>query len=40
MNSAEWIEEKRWSPVMNPDERDTRYAMWKRAVERSLGWVS
>jgi glycerol kinase len=37
---AEWIEEKRWSPKMNPDERDTRYAMWKKAVDRSLDWVS
>ncbi|KAH1010801.1 hypothetical protein HUJ05_005044 [Dendroctonus ponderosae] len=27
-------------PTSTEDERDTRYAKWKMAVQRSLGWVS
>jgi glycerol kinase len=36
---ANWIEDKRWQPAMSADQRDARYADWKRAVERSLGWM-
>ncbi|HEV2249545.1 MAG TPA: glycerol kinase GlpK [Candidatus Limnocylindria bacterium] len=30
----------RFEPAMGTDERDSRYAGWLRAVERSRGWVS
>ena len=30
----------RYEPRMSADERDTRYAQWRRAVERSRGWAS
>jgi glycerol kinase len=33
-----WAEDKRWEPQMDEDERERRYARWKQAVERSLGW--
>jgi glycerol kinase len=29
----------RYEPRMSPDERDTRYAGWQRAVERARGWA-
>jgi glycerol kinase len=34
-----WSEDKRWEPAMDPGERDASYAKWKRAVERTFGWV-
>jgi glycerol kinase len=34
-----WIEDRRWTPTMSAGERDALYANWKRAVERSLGWI-
>src|SRR5436189_20278 len=37
---SNWIEDKRWLPKMSQTDRDARYAMWKRAVERSLGWIA
>src|SRR3954468_15284960 len=36
---SNWIEDKRWLPKMSQETRDARHAMWKRAVERSLGWI-
>jgi glycerol kinase len=35
-----WHEERRWEPEMEPDRREREYCQWRRAVERSLGWVS
>lgn len=29
----------KWLPRYGEDERDIRYSNWKRAVERSMGWV-
>jgi glycerol kinase len=29
----------RYEPRLSADERDTRYARWLRAVERSRGWA-
>jgi glycerol kinase len=37
---ADWIEDKRWPPEMNANDREARYAMWKKAVDRSLSWIS
>lgn len=34
-----WKEEKRWTPNMDKEERDNRYRLWKKAVERSFDWV-
>lgn len=30
---------REWTPTLEAAERERRYAVWKRAVERSLGWV-
>ena len=34
-----WREGRRWEPQMSADERETRYATWNKAVERSLDWA-
>jgi glycerol kinase len=36
---ANWVEDKRWEPEMSASDCDARYSTWKRAVERSMGWV-
>ena len=36
---ANWIEDKRWTPAMNEIDRDSRYATWKLAVQKALGWI-
>jgi glycerol kinase len=33
-----WVLDREFIPGMTVDDRDRRYAMWKRAVERSLRW--
>jgi glycerol kinase len=34
-----WSEDKRWEPAMAASQREREYAQWKKAVQRSLGWV-
>ncbi len=34
-----WNESKRWTPEWSQEQRDTGYARWKKAVERTLDWV-
>ncbi|WP_345187477.1 FGGY-family carbohydrate kinase, partial [Actinomadura verrucosospora] len=34
-----WNEDKRWQPTWNDDQRHQGYAGWKKAVERTYGWV-
>ncbi|MEV3925249.1 glycerol kinase GlpK [Actinomadura coerulea] len=34
-----WNEDKRWQPTWNDDQRQQGYAGWKKAVERTYGWV-
>jgi glycerol kinase len=34
-----WRMDKRWEPRWSADQRDTAYAGWKKAVERTFGWV-
>jgi glycerol kinase len=34
-----WSEDKRWEPAMEESKREREYAQWKKAVQRSLGWV-
>lgn len=36
---ANWVEGGRWEPRMGVDERESRFARWKKAVERTLDWV-
>jgi glycerol kinase len=36
---AKWQEDARWTPRMDPAERDKAYRMWQKAVERSMNWL-
>jgi glycerol kinase len=36
---ANWHEAKRWKPMNDSDLASDGFANWKRAIERSLGWV-
>jgi glycerol kinase len=36
---ANWNESKRWSPAWSDEQRSAGHAGWKKAVERTLGWV-
>jgi glycerol kinase len=36
---SKWREGKRWLPAMEKEDRDTRIALWKKAVTRTLDWV-
>ncbi|TDC87506.1 glycerol kinase GlpK [Actinomadura sp. 7K507] len=34
-----WNEDRRWEPTWSEEQRETGYAGWKKAVERTYGWV-
>jgi glycerol kinase len=34
-----WKLDREWKPAMAAPERDARYALWKKAVERALDWA-
>jgi glycerol kinase len=34
-----WLEGRRWIPQLSEDERAAGYDRWKKAVDRTLGWV-
>ncbi|WP_250564231.1 FGGY-family carbohydrate kinase, partial [Sphaerisporangium fuscum] len=34
-----WNEDKRWRPQWSQEQRETGYAGWKKAVDRTLNWV-
>ena len=34
-----WAEDRRWRPALDEQERERRYGQWRKAVERSLGWI-
>ena len=36
----QWRVERTFTPRMSADQRDTHYAGWQRAVERSKGWIT
>ncbi len=36
---ANWGKDAEWDPKMGAEERETLYAGWKKAVERTFGWV-
>ena len=37
--TANWSEERRWSPAMPAAERARTYRLWKKAVTRTFDWV-
>jgi len=36
--AAQWREDRRFDPSMDPDERQERLALWRHALERAKGW--
>ena len=34
-----WVEDKRWTPNMDPEKREREYRHWKKAVTRTFDWV-
>jgi glycerol kinase len=34
-----WAEDHRWEPTMDPAASDELYRYWKKAVERTFGWL-
>lgn len=34
-----WQEDRRWTPNMQPEERERQLRMWKKAVTKTLDWV-
>ena len=34
-----WQEDRRWTPTMQPEERERQLRMWKKAVTKTLDWV-
>ena len=36
---ATWSIDRRWNPHMAPDNRETLYRNWKKAVTRSMDWL-
>ncbi len=34
-----WAEDRRWEPTWSEERRSEGYAMWRKAVERTLDWV-
>ena len=37
---AQWTESARWEPAMPAAKRDRELAQWRKAVQRTLNWVS
>ncbi len=36
---ALWVESRRWKPAMDDTERERLWTRWRKAIDRSLGWV-
>jgi glycerol kinase len=34
-----WNEDRRWQPQWTHEQRESAYAGWKKAVQRTLDWV-
>jgi glycerol kinase len=34
-----WSADREWTPAWSADRRESAYAGWKKAIDRSLGWV-
>jgi len=37
--ATHWAEDRTFSPDMDPEDRERRFRDWRKAVERSMGWV-
>jgi glycerol kinase len=37
--SAQWRADRTWRPAMDKADRESAYAQWHKAVERSMSWV-
>jgi glycerol kinase len=37
--TANWAEDRRWTPDMDDKERDRLYRSWKKAVTKTFDWV-
>jgi glycerol kinase len=35
-----WKMDRQWEPRWSADQRDSAYANWEKAVERTFGWIS
>jgi glycerol kinase len=35
-----WKKDKQWEPAWSADQRDSAYAGWQKAVERTLNWTA
>ncbi len=38
--AANWTAAKRWTPAMSAERREQLLRSWRKAVERSLGWIA
>jgi glycerol kinase len=37
--ATHWAEDRTFRPGMDPDDRELKFRDWRKAVERSMGWV-
>lgn len=37
--ATHWVEDRTFRPGMDPDDRELKFRNWRKAVERSMGWV-
>jgi glycerol kinase len=37
--AGNWQKSAEWEPTMEAEDREERYRMWKKAVDRTLDWV-
>ncbi len=37
--ASHWAEDRTFTPGMDPDDRELRYRDWRKAIDRSMGWV-
>jgi glycerol kinase len=37
--SQNWQESRRWEPSWDAGQREDGYRQWRKAIERTLGWV-
>jgi len=36
---SNWRADREWRAVLEPDERERRYATWRKAVTRTFDWI-
>ena len=37
---ANWAQDRAWEPTWSDQDRERGYAVWRKAVERTLDWVT